>query len=138
MFKRYRMEYFPSDGSKTKTSVDFFIHIKRTRNGFSRRACVIGAIPRLDDTSNDWCKYRENSAKLEKSRVNKVGYCDSTWEAYPGQTCLSGLWEKLNKLDFVDMSAICVENPFASDSEPSGKDMIEPDVLFDSLRWGDA
>jgi len=126
MFKKYRFNW--KDGESEK-SVDFFVHSKGTRSGFMHRACVIGPLPRLDETSNDWCKYRENVDVLFKKRVAKCSYCNRTWECWPGQQCLSKLWEQLAKLKFLDMGRISEGNPFG-DNEPKGEDLREPEELF--------
>lgn len=126
MFKKYRFNW--KDGESEK-SVDFFVHSKGTRSGFMHRACVIGPLPRLDETSNDWCKYRENEDVLFKKRVAKCSYCNRTWECWPGQQCLSKLWEQLAKLKFLDMGRISEGNPFG-DNEPKWEDLREPEELF--------
>ena len=127
MFKKYRFNW--KDGESEK-SVDFFVHSKGTRSGFMHRACVIGPLPRLDETSNDWCKYRENEDVLFKKRVAKCSYCNRTWECWPGQQCLSRLWEMLCKLKFVDMGRIHEGDPFSDDKEPDHENLMEPDELF--------
>ena len=127
MFKKYRFNW--KDGESEK-SVDFFVHSKGTRSGFMHRACVIGPLPRLDETSNDWCKYRENEDVLFKKRVAKCSYCNRTWECWPGQQCLSRLWEMLCKLKFVDMGRINEGDPFSDDKEPDHENLMEPDELF--------
>jgi hypothetical protein len=129
MFRKY--EFRDSDG----VGVDFFVHSKKTRNGFMHRACVIGPLPRLDEKDNDWDRYRRNEDILSKKRVAKVSYINRTWESYPGQTCLRKLWDQLAELDFVDMSEISEVNPFdSSRAEPEGWDMFDPEELFGRFR----
>ena len=128
MFKKYSFEWH--DENQHDTTVDFFVHSKKTRNGFIHRACAIGPIPRLDNMGNDWSKYRENQGVLLKKRVAKVSYCNRTWESWPGQQCLSNLWEQLCKLKFVDMGRIREGNPFSGGEEPDHEDLREPDELF--------
>jgi hypothetical protein len=131
MFKKYRFEWEGKDGKKS--SADFFVHSKGTRSGFMHRACVIGPLPRLDDMGNDWAQYRENEEVLFKKRVAKCSYCNRTWECWPGQQCLSKLWEQLAKLKFLDMGRISEGNPFG-DNEPKCEDIREPDELFDGFK----
>lgn len=132
MFKKYRMEYDAKDGNKT--SVDFFVNSKGARNGFMHRACVIGHLPRLDDSDTNWSDYRANDEKLFEKRIAKVSYCNRTWECYSGQTCLAKLWDQLMKLKFIDMSRISKTNPFKENDEPTHEDLWEPDELFDRFR----
>lgn len=127
MFKKYVFAWKDGDAER---SVDFFVHSRKTRNGFQHRACCIGPLPRLDDEYNDWPAYRANEDKLFKKRVAKVNYLNRSWEAWGGQTCLSRLWEQLAKLSFLDMSEVAKVNPFSSDSEPDHEDLREPDELF--------
>lgn len=127
MFKKYVLEWKDGDAER---SVDFFVHSRKTRNGFQRRACCIGPLPRLDSMDKDWSTYRANEDKLFKKRVHKIGYSNRTWECYGGQECLSSLWEQLAKLSFVDMREICKTNPFRSNEEPEHTDLEEPDELF--------
>ena len=131
MFKKYRFGWKDKDGYEM--SVDFFVHSKGTRRGFMHRACVVGTLPRLDDMMNDWSQYRKNEDVLHGNRVTKVSYCNRTWESYPGQQCLSRLWEMLCKLTFVDMGRIHEGNPFCEDKEPDHEDLMEPDELFAGL-----
>jgi len=130
MFKKYRFEWEEEDG---KRSIDFFVHSKKTRNGFLHRACALGPVPRLDETSNDWASYRANDEKLVAKRVAKVPYCNRTWESYGGQTCLSRIWSQLSKLKFTDMARICKSNPFDGPEEPEHEDLWEPDELFEGF-----
>ena len=132
MFKKYRMEYDTKDGDKT--AVDFFVNSKGARNGFMHRACVIGHLPRLDDSDTNWSDYRANDKKLFEKRIAKVSYCNRTWECYSGQTCLAKLWDQLTKLKFIDMSRISKTNPFNENDEPTHEDLWEPDELFDRFR----
>lgn len=127
MFKKYRFNW--KDGESEK-SVDFFVHSKSSRSGFMHRACVVGPLPRLDDMGKDWSQYRENEDILFGKRVAKVSYCNRTWESWPGQQCLSKLWERLCKLKFVDMGRIHEGDPFSEDKEPDHEDLREPDELF--------
>lgn len=128
MFKQYRFWWRGKDGRDM--SVDFFVNSKGTHSGFMHRACAVGPLPRLDDMMNDWSKFRENEDALFKKRVAKCSYCNRTWEAWPGQNCLSKLWEQLGKLKFIDMGRIRKVNPFSDDSEPDHEDIREPDELF--------
>lgn len=136
MFKKYRMEYDTKDGDKT--SVDFFVNSKGARNGFMHRACVIGHLPRLDDSDTNWNEYRANDEKLWSKRMCKVTYCNRTWESWSGQTCLSKLWNNLAKLKFLDMSRIAPSDPF-NGNEPDHEDLRDPEELFATfsrdVRW---
>lgn len=131
MFKRYRFEW--NDNGRG-TSVDFYVHSRGTRTGFQHRACCIGPLPRLDTMDKDWSAYRANEDALFKKRTARVSYCNRTWEAFPGQTCLCRLWDQLASLKFVYMGEILNTNPFRSDVEPWHEDLIEPDELFGRLR----
>ena len=131
MFKKYTFKWDDLDGKRRET--DFFVHSKGTRNGFMHRACAIGSIPRLDEKGNDWTQFRTNEEKLFRKRVAKCSYYNRTWEEWPGQTCLSGLWQQLGKLKFVDMSQISQANPFEG-GEPDHETLTEPDELFDGFR----
>jgi hypothetical protein len=127
MFKKY---VFTWNDMGTRKSVDFFVHSKGTRNGFMHRACAIGPLPRLDDMEKDWAKYSENHDLLFKERFSKCSYCNRTWECYSGQTCLAKLWNKLAKLNFIDMGRISKTNPFEADDEPDHEDLWDPGELF--------
>lgn len=128
MFKKYRFLWKDKDGHDR--SIDFFVHSKSSRRGFLHRACVIGPLPRLDDMGKDWERYRVNEDLLFRKRVAKCSYCNRTWESWPGQQCLSKLWEQLAKLKFLDMGRIAEGDPFSSDDEPQHEDLREPDELF--------
>ncbi len=132
MFKCYKFKWKDLCGNDNRT--EFFVHYKKTRNGFVHRACVIGALPRLDEKDNDWDRYKANESKLFAKRTAKTSYCNRTWETWPGQTCLSNLWTQLDKLKFVDMSQISPNNPFSGREEPEHVNLTDPDVLFDGLR----
>lgn len=127
MFKKYRMTWKEQDGNDV--DVDFFVNSKKTRDGFMHRACVVGLLPRLDDTGNNYVKFRDNEAKLRKKRICKLSYCNRTWEYWPGQECLKRLWDSLDKLGFVDMARIALGNPFAN-AEPDHEDLYEADEMF--------
>lgn len=127
MFKRYVLEW-------DCRSVDFFVHSKGTRNGFMHRACVIGYLPRLDETGKDWNEYRRNEDKLSAKRVSRASYCNRTWECWSGQTVLSNLWDQLAELKFVDMSQIRAVNPFKGSEEPEHEDLFEPDEMFGRFK----
>lgn len=127
MFKKYRFKWEDGGG---EWSVDFFVHSKSSRSGFVHRACAIGPLPRLDDMGKDWARYQENEDVLFGRRITKISYYNRTWESWPGQQCLSKLWERLCKLKFVDMGRIREGNPFSEDKEPDHEDLWEPDDLF--------
>lgn len=131
MFKRYLIEW---EENAERRSIVFFVHSKARRGGFLHRACVIGAMPRLDAMDNNWSEYRANEGKLFEKRIAKVVYCNRTWERYSGQTCLAKLWDQLAKLKFIDMGRISKTNPFNEDDEPTHEDLWEPDELFDRFR----
>ena len=130
MYKKYRIEFTRNDGSKSKSSLDFYVHSKGTRSGFMHRACVIGEIPRLDDKEDDWDKRRRNDDVLRKKRMAKCYYLNRTWEYWSGQCCLQALWDQLDKLKFTDMSTVCAENPFAVQNEPQHEELVDPEDLF--------
>ena len=132
MFKKYRMTW--KKENEEESYVDFFVNSKKTRNGFMHRACVIGPLPRLDDMGTNYTEYRLNEDVLLRKRFHKVSYVGRTWEAYSGQTCLSGLWTQISKLKFVDMSRISDNNPFSLDYEPEHEDLWEPEDLFDRFK----
>jgi hypothetical protein len=134
MFKKYTFEFNRNDGSKSKSSLDFYVHSKGTRSGFMHRACVIGPVPRLDDKENDWGRRKRNDDTLFKKRMLRVTYLNRTWEGWSGQTCLSRLWEQLDKLKFTDMASVCAENPFGRYEEPEHESLPEPDELFDQFK----
>ena len=127
MFKKYVFTWKDRDEEK---SVDFFVHGKGTRNGFMHRACAVGPLPRFKEKGDDWPRNRKNDDILFGKRVAKVSYCNRTWEAWPGQVCLSKLWEQLAKLKFLDMGRIAEVNPFSSGEEPLHEAMRDPEVLF--------
>ena len=127
MFKRYVINW---DGG----SVDFFVHSRGTRNGFMHRACVIGSLPRLDETGKNWDEYKRNEDKLFTKRVSKASYCNRTWEYWSGQTVLSNLWDQLAELKFVDMSQIRAVNPFKGSEEPEHEELFEPDEMFGRFK----
>lgn len=137
MFKKYRFNWETADGGKR--SLDFFVHSKaRKSGGLMHRAVAIGAVPRLDEEDADWRAYKENEEKLFHKRFKKVLYEGRTWECYPGQTCLSELWEQMAELKFTDMTRISKVNPFSehggefrSQTEPEHEDLWEPEELFD-------
>lgn len=131
MFKRYKMTWGEKDGKGG--SCDFFVNSKGTRGGFMHRACVIGPLPRLDESDTDWSEYRENEGKLFKKRIAKLSYCNRTWEGWSGQTCLAKLWDQLTKLKFIDMGRISKTNPFKEGGEPTHEDLWEPDELFEGF-----
>ncbi len=128
MFKKYTMSWKSQDG--TEVDVLFFVNNKKTKNGFMHRACVIGQLPRLDDTGKDWHEYRKNEEKLMKKRICKLPYLNRTWETWPGQECLKNLWMNLDKLGFVDMARIALGNPFGNNAEPCHEDIDEADEIF--------
>ena len=128
MFKKYRFWWNSGDGNDH--SLDFFVHSRKTRNGFMHEACFLGTPPRLDGIDARYGDYNDNEDKLFKARYTKVSFCNRTWESWPGQDCLKRLWKKLESLKFVDMSEVCKENPFESDKEPAHDDLWEPEDLY--------
>lgn len=129
MFKKYRFTWETKDGGKR--NLDFFVHSRaKESGGFIHEAVAIGEVPRIDSMDTDWDKYNENDRKLFEKRYHKVSYCNRTWEANGGQTCLSGLWTQIAKLKFTDMSRIAEVNPFSSDEEPEHENLWEPEELF--------
>lgn len=128
MFKKYVFGWSDVDG--VAHTVDFFVHSRKTRNGFQHRACALGPIPRLDDKDADYYKCRAHDVELSKKRVHKISYINRTWECFSGQECLAQLWEKLAKLKFVDMGRISLSNPFRGQEEPPNEGLYDPDALF--------
>lgn len=128
MFKKYKMSWKCQEGDEVE--VDFFVNRKKTKNGFMHRACVIGQLPRLDDTETNWQRYRQDDEKLNKKRICKLSYCNRTWEEWPGKECLKRLWEGLDKLNFLDMARIALGNPFGNNAEPCHEDIDEADEIF--------
>lgn len=128
MFKEYKLAWKDSKGSDH--SIDFFVHSRKTRNGFLHEACFLGTPPRLDGIDARYGDYHDNEDKLFKARYTKVSFCNRTWESWPGQDCLKRAWGKLEKLKFLDMSEVYKGNPFGDDKEPEHEDLWEPDDLF--------
>ncbi len=128
MFKKYRFAW--NDDKGCEHSIDFFVHSRKTRNGFLHEACVLGDPPRLDSIDERYGNYIDNDDKLFKARYTKVSFCNRTWESWRGQDCLKRAWKKLESLKFLDMSEICKGNPFESDKEPKYEDLWEPEDLY--------
>ena len=125
MFRRYNIKW--GDGH----TVTFYVNSRPARNGFIHRACVIGVLPRLDDTTADISERSRNTETLNRKRMTKVHYLNRTWEVWPGQTCLSKLWEQLKGLKFLDMAQISLTNPFQEDSlDMEMEELLDPDDVF--------
>ena len=129
MFKRYRL---PVNRGANEGHVDFYVHTKKRKSGFTCRAAAIGiaSVPRLDDIDRDWNSYSENTKKLLSKSKMSVSVIGASLETYPGKACLVKLWDRLSRLNFVDMGAIAPGNPFACDDEPEHEDLPEPDKIF--------
>lgn len=120
MFKKYILK-------DEDRNLLFFVHSKKTRNGFCHEACCIG-LPRQSKETEELV----NVEDLFKRRYAKVNYLNRTWESWPGQTVLTRLWEKLEELK-EKYPFFGSGNPFAGD-EPVHEDLPEPDELFDRFK----
>ena len=124
MFKKYAIKVkstHPEVDRRKSYKVEFYVRSKATRNGFCHEATVLGHLP-----VKDGCKDPYNRSE----RLARKTYLNRTWESWSGQSVLQMLWNKLLKLDWVDVSCLPKKNPFDSDKEPKYESLWDPDELF--------
>lgn len=124
MFKKYKIRVKstrPEVDRGKGYEVEFYVRSRPTRNGFCHEAVVIGPLP-VKDGHMYACDRSERRAKKF--------YLNRTWESWSGQSVLQALWNKVLKLDWVDVSCLPKRNPFDSGKEPKHESLWDPDELF--------